>query len=56
MYGQEQLSVLGTSLKDGHRITAGNISFQKDEEVAHRLFGSGVAIEKPGAILTLVLF
>lgn len=56
MYGQGQFSVLGTSLKDGRRITAGNISFQKDGDLAHRLFGSGVAIEKPGAILTLVLF
>ena len=43
-------SVLGTSLEDGHRITARNCLLSESEDVTHCLFGSAVAVEN------LVLF
>lgn len=43
-------SVLGTSLEDGHRITARNCLLSEGEAVTRRLFGSAVAVEN------LVLF
>ena len=43
-------SVLGTSLEEGHRITARNCLLSEGEDVTHCLFGSAVAVEN------LVLF